>query len=129
MDSLAYVIVVVIVSISIIVSSIAIVIAVKFQKLKRNKYAELEKIMKEKEGVKFEVKDALTEDEINRIDPEVNVSELMRNLYNIFLLFQEKMKNLENNLDDVLYGELKDFYINKIDNCLKRKNDDFFEKS
>ena len=115
MDSVIYAIVVVIVTISIIISSIAIVIGVKFQKLKRNKYKELERIIKEKEGIKFEVKDSLTEDEIKRIDPEVNVSELMKNLYDTFLLFQEKAKKLENNFDDVLYGELKEFYINKID--------------
>ena len=38
----------------------------------------------------------------------------MEELYNTYLIFESKSKSLEVNLDDVLTGYLKDFYINKI---------------
>jgi len=113
-SNIVNVIVIAIVSVVIIVCSIGIIIAVKFQNRQNKKYKEIKNIIKEKKNATFQIKDGLTKEEINNIDSEINVDLLMRELYSIYLNLEYKVKSLDINLDNILVGYLKDFYINKI---------------
>lgn len=124
MNNITNIVVIIIVSIVIIVCSIGIIVASIFQKRQRKKYKECLDIIEKNKNQTFEVKNGLTKEEITKIDNTVDVDNLMKDLYEIFLDFQKKLKILDNNLDDVLTGYIKDFYINKIDNFnLKGYND------
>ena len=110
------IIVIVAVTIILILCFIGIKVAIKVQKKQRKKLMELEKIVNEKNDVTFQVKDSLSFDEIKTIDDTIDPAELMKELYEIYLRFESKIRNFDTNLDDVLVGNLKDFYINKINN-------------
>lgn len=110
------IIVIVISTITIIVCSISIMIAIKFQIKQKAKYNEVLKIVKEKEGETFKVKDGLNKEDINKIDSKVNVDKLMEELYSTYLKLEDKIKKFDIKLDNVLVGYLKEFYINKIKN-------------
>lgn len=114
--NLANIIVVVICTVVIVVCSIGIIIATKFQNKQRKKYNEVKNIINKNKSARFSVKDGLTKEEINNIDTEVDVDVLMRKLYDIYLELENKVKVFDTNLDNVLAGYLKDFYINKIEN-------------
>lgn len=120
-SNLANTIVVVIVSIVILVCCVGIIIAIKFQNKKKKKYEECLKIIKEKKNAPLKVKNGMSKEEINKIDSLVDVDILMQQLYNTYLELENKMKNFDTNLDEVVVGYLKDFYINKIEN-FKEKN-------
>lgn len=107
-------IVVILISIVIIVCSIGIIIASRFQIKQKKKYNECLRLVKEKDNQTIEIRDGLTKEEINNIDSEVNVDSLMSELYNTYLSFENKIKTLDENLDDVLTGFMKDLYRNKI---------------
>lgn len=115
--NLATQITIVILSIVIIICSIGIIIASKFQKKQNNKYKECLRIIKEKEGAIFQVKNGLNDEEINSIDSTLDVNNLMTYLYNLYLNLVDKEKNLDNDFDNVLTGTIKEIYVNKINNC------------
>ena len=115
-----YTSVIAVVTITIIVSSIGIVIGIRFQKKQKEKYRIIEKLVNENKDMLFQVKDNLTSEEINKIDSTINVEELMSKLYDIYLTFERKTKDLDSNLDDILTESLKEFYVNKIE--LFKKN-------
>ena len=93
-----------------------IIISIIFQMKKEKKYKECLEIIKKNENATFQVKSGLTKDEINKIDNSVDVDKLMKNLYDIYLQFMNKIKNNDNKFDDILYGIIKDVYVNKIEN-------------
>ncbi|MBR6690685.1 MAG: hypothetical protein IKL65_05080 [Bacilli bacterium] len=109
------VIVVAIVSVVIIVCSIGIIIASRFQNKQKKKYKEVNSLINKKKDATFRVKDSLTKEEINNIDSEVDVDKLMTDLYNTYLALENKIKNLDDNFDDVLTGNLKEFNINRLE--------------
>ena len=109
-------ILVVLVTIVIFICSIGIIIASRFENKKKKKYNECLNIIKEKNDVTLQVKDGLTKDEINKIDGNVDIDLLMGELYNTYVALENKIKLFDSNLDDVLVGYIKDFYINKIEN-------------
>lgn len=109
-------ILVVLVTIIVFICSIGIIIAIRFQNKKNKKYKEYLNIIKEKQDSTFSIKDGLTKEEISEIDDKVDVDLLMVELYNTYIELENKIKVFDNNLDNVLVGYLKDFYINKIDN-------------
>ena len=98
-----------------IVCSIGIVIASKFQNKQRKKYNDCLNLIKEKENMAFQVKYGLSKEEINSIDGSIDVDKLMSDLYETYLEFENKLKILDNNLDNILTGYIKEFYINKIE--------------
>lgn len=120
-DNIINIVTVLIVSVIIVTCSIGIIVASTFQQKKKKKYNEFLKILEEKNDSTFQVKDYLTKDEINKIDSEIDVDLLMKNLYETYLTLENKMNTFDDNLDEVLTGYLKDFYINKIEN-FKEKN-------
>lgn len=115
-SGIAFIIVIVLASITIIISSIAIIISIRFQNKQKKKYDECIQIINENKYNILSVKDSLTPEDIYNIDNTINVESLMNNLYNTYLKFEDKIKNFNSDLDDVLTGYLKYFYINKIKN-------------
>ncbi len=114
------VITVVLASVAIIICSIAIIIASRFQQRKNKKYKECIDIINENKDSTFKVKDSLTKEEINKIDESVDVDLLMSSLYDTYVTLEGKLKSFDENLDDVLTGYIKDFYVNKIQNFKER---------
>lgn len=107
-------------TIVILICSISIIIASRFQNKQKKKYNECLNIIKEKDVSTLQFKDALTKEEINNIDSEVDVDVLMSDLYHTYLEFENKVKSFDVDLDYILIGYLKDFYINKIENFKER---------
>ena len=110
------IIVVITVSIIIIVCFIGIVISSIFQNKQKKKYKEVKNIIKEKNNAIFKIKDGFTKEDIKSIDDSVDVDKLMKELYNTYLELEKKVKTLNNDFDDILVGNLKEYYINKIKN-------------
>ena len=115
-ENIVNIIVVSIVSVIILVCSIGIIIASRFQNKQRKKYNECIDIIKENKDTTFRIKDGLSKEEINKIDNEVDIDKLVNKLYNTYLELENKVKLFDSNLEDVLEGYLKDFYLNKIEN-------------
>lgn len=115
-SSLFNTILVVLVTIIIIICSVGIIIAIRFQNKKNKKYNECLNIINKKKDSKLMIKEGLSREEINKIDSEVDVELLMDELYNTYVELENKIKTLDNNLNDILVGQLKKFYINKIEN-------------
>lgn len=114
-------IVIVIVTVVIVVCSIGIIIASKFQKKQKEKYIDCLNIIKEKENSTFQIKNGLSKEEINQINPNLNVDKLMKNLYDKYIELESKVKLEDNNFDKLLIGNIKDLYTNKIE-VSKAKN-------
>lgn len=113
-------VVVALVSVVIIVCSIAIIVASKFQQKQRKKYNECLDIINENKDGTFTFKDSLTKEEINKIDSSIDVDSLMSNLYDTYITLENKLKAFDTDLDGVLTGYIKDFYVNKIENFKER---------
>lgn len=114
--SLLGIIVIVLSTVTIIICAVGIIIAGKFQKKQMKKYKEINDIINKNKDATFQVKDGLTKEEINNIDSDVDVDLLMQELFSIYIEFEDKIKNLDTNLDDILFGPLKEFNINRIEN-------------
>ena len=101
---------------SIIISlvSIGIIISLKIQMLQRKKYNEIVDIVNGKKEAVLEFKDGLTKEDINNIDSTIDVDSLMEDLYNTFLNFEDNLRSLNENFDNILTGYIKDFYSNKV---------------
>ena len=117
------VIAVVLTTVIVVICSIGIIIAIKFQSKQRKKYKELNRIIKEKKDATFQIKDGLTKEEINSIDNEINVDILMQELYSVFLKLENRIRNFDTDLDNILIGNFKDFTVNKIKNGFIDVND------
>lgn len=63
----------------------------------------------------------MTPQEILNIDSEINVDKLMLDLYDKYLLFEEKLSKCDTNLENLLTEKIKKFYILKLES-LKSKN-------
>lgn len=116
-----FVLFVIIITIIVIISSIIIVFAIKFQRKQKDRYNEIKKVIEKNKDAILQVKDSLTPDEVNDIDKTIDVNLLMIDLYNMYLKFQDKINSFDYDLDDVMTGNLKDFYINKIKSLKKNK--------
>lgn len=114
--SLITTIIIILVSVIIIVCSIGIIVASRFQNKQRKKYNEINNIINQNKNAIFQVKDGLTKEEINNIDSKIDVDLLMCQLFNTYLELENKIKNHDTNLDDILFGHLKEFNISRIKN-------------
>ena len=111
-----YSIILIIISVSAVIGLICVIIlSIKFQKKTNKKYMDLTYLINANKDITFSVKYNLTPEEIINIDPSVNSDELMKKLYETYLNLVNKINNLDNNLEDILTGDLKDIYINKIE--------------
>lgn len=107
-----------------IVCCIGIIIASRFQSKQKKKLNECINIIKEKGIETLQFKNGMTEEEINDIDDTIDVNELMKELYEKYLTFENKIKEFDDNLDELLTGFIKDFYINKINNFKEKGYED-----
>lgn len=107
-----------------IVCCIGIIIASRFQSKQKKKLDECINIIKEKGIETLQFKNGMTEEEINDIDDTIDVNELMKELYEKYLTFENKIKEFDDNLDELLTGFIKDFYINKINNFKEKGYED-----
>lgn len=107
-----------------IVCCIGIIIASRFQSKQKKKLDECINIIKEKGIETLQFKNGMTEEEINDIDDTIDVNDLMKELYDKYLNFENKIKNFDDNLDELLTGFIKDFYINKINNFKEKGYED-----
>lgn len=105
----------------IIVCSIGIIIAIKFQSKQRRKYEKCINIIKDKENIPLLVKTGMSKEEINNINPQINVNELMKKLYEIYLQLEDKIRRNDNDFENILTGQMKDFYISKIEGLKLKK--------
>lgn len=115
-------VVIIITSIFIIICSIGIITASKFQNKQRKKYEEVNDLIKKNKKSTFKIKDGLTREEIIKIDNEVDIDVLIKELYNLYIELENKIKNLDTNLDDILINYIKDIYINKIENFKDKRS-------
>lgn len=118
--STSYIIVVIITSVIIIICSIGIILASVFQNKQRKKYNEVNNLIKAKKDATFQIKDGLTKEEINNIDSEVDIDLLIKELYNIYIELENKIKYCDTNLDNILVGDIKEFNLNRIKNFKDR---------
>ena len=116
MDLDVNVVVVVFVGIFVIISTIAVILSIRFQKKQKEKYKNLQEIIKEKNGLTFTINDEISKEEIHKVDKDVDVDLLMRELYDTYILFEEKIKNLDTDFSDVLTPDFSEFYTNVINN-------------
>lgn len=107
-----------------IVCCIGIIISIRFQARQKKKLEECINIIKEKGIETLQFKNGMTEEEIKAIDKSVNVNELMKELYDKYISFENKIKTFDDNLDELLTGFIKDFYINKINNFKEKGYED-----
>ena len=119
--SVVNLIVIVLATTAIVVCSIGIIIASKFQSKQRKKYNDCLRIIKEKENSTIQIKNGLSKEEINQIDQDLNVDNLMTDLYHKYIELENKVRLEDNNLDRLLIGHIKDLYTNKIE-VSKAKN-------
>ena len=113
-SNVLYISVIVVATITIIITSVGIVLGIRFQKKQKEKLKAIEKIVNENKDMLFQVRDSLTSQEISKVDSKIDINKLMSELYQTYLNFETKMKELDDDLDDVLTGNLKEFYIKKI---------------
>ncbi|MDO4963203.1 MAG: hypothetical protein Q4E75_03805 [bacterium] len=118
---LYYEILITLVTVVIVICSVAIFLSVRFQKKNNKKYNDLVKLLSEKENVTFELKNGMTKEEINQINPNIDVDSLITNLCNIYMDFESHVSDMNTDFDNILTGMLKEFYINKLES-FKLKN-------
>lgn len=106
--------VIVVLILIIIVCLTGIILSIKFQHKQSKKYKECLNIINEKKDLTFNVKTHMNDEEINNIDPNINVPELQQELYDKYLEFLNKISEFSLELDDVLTGSIKDIYIDKL---------------
>ena len=114
-DNIISIIVIVISTTTIIVCSIGIIIATMFQKKQTKKYNEVKKFINENKKARFRVRDGLSKDEISKINNNIDIDILVNELYNNYIVLENKIKNLDKDLDNLLTEPLKNIYINKIE--------------
>ena len=100
---------------------ISIILAIKFQKQQRKKYENNLKYIKENNIEYLTYKSELNPNEIKSIDKNINVKELMNNLYNTYLEFENNINNSINNFDNVLTGPLKEIFELNLDDARLRE--------
>lgn len=115
-SSTSFIIFLILVTFAIVFSSIGIIISIKVQRRQKNKYKQLESIINENREARFKIKYCLTPEDIKKIDSTLDVNSLMDGLYNTYLELEKRLKRLDADLDGIVGGYLKDFYINKIQN-------------
>ena len=110
-EKIIYIIILLVAIVSFIYT-IAIVVSLKFSQKQKTKYDECLKLVRESTR---EMKDALTEKEIRKIDRSIKLDKFMMNLYDNYLNFIDDLNNNKKKFNDNLTGYIKEFYENKID--------------
>jgi len=98
----------------IFVCCVGILVASKFQDEQEKKYKDSVDLVKEKGTDVLQIRDVMSQAEISAVDPNIDVVELMKDLYNTYLNLENKVKLLDNNFDNILTGYMKKIYKEKV---------------
>ena len=101
--------------------SVGVVIAIQFQNKQSKKYKECLKIIKDKEDGTLRAKNGVSTREIKKIDPNIDVKELMSKLYDTYLEFTKKLNNNDPKISSVLDEFINNVYQNRLE-IYKAKN-------
>lgn len=104
------------VAISILILIISIILAYKFKRKQNKRYREIKNMLNKNKNATFEIKEGISKEEISLIDSNVDIEILMKDLYNTYLTFETKLRNLDENFDDILDDDFKTFNIYKVKN-------------
>ena len=105
-------IIILIIAIISFIYTIAIAVSFKFNQKQKNKYNECLELVRQSTR---EMKDALTEKDIKKIDKTINLDKLMMNLYDKYLKLLDKLNSNNKDFNNILTGYIKEVYNNKID--------------
>ena len=111
----------VIISIVLFLISVGVVIAIQFQNKQSKKYKECLKLIKDKEDGTLRAKNGVSTREIKKIDPTIDIKELMSKLYETYLEFIEKLNNNDSKISSVLDEFINNVYQNRLE-IYKLKN-------
>lgn len=112
---------IIIITIVIIICSIGIIISISFQKKQKKKYDECLKLVKEKQNSTLLIENELNFQGMDNLYNKLDINRLMSDLYNIYLIFLNKLNSLNADFEDILIGPIKEVYKNKVD-VLRLKN-------
>ena len=104
-------IIILIIAIISFIYTIAIAVSFKFNQKQKNKYNECLELVRQSTR---EMKDALKEKDIKKIDKSIKLDKLMMNLYDKYLKLLDKLNSNNKDFKNILTGYIKEFYENKI---------------
>lgn len=106
---------------SIVVCSIFIVISIQIQKKQKNKYKRCMDAIREAGNDRFDIKTNLSEEDIKKIDSSIDLNELLKKLYNIYITFQNKVcQNELTGYDNLLTKTYIDIILNRINKFISK---------
>lgn len=112
-------------SFTLLLLSIGMLLSLRFQKKQQKRYNEVIKIVNEKKDEVINVKSGLTEEEIYKVDPDVNIQSLTTELFDKFKGLQLKIKNHDsNNIENLATTPTLEFVKSRID---AYKNNGYYE--
>ncbi len=104
------------ISLTLILIGVGMLLSLKFQKRQQKKLKEVEDIVKSKQNVIFEFKSGLTNEELLRINPKLDINGLATCLFNTFKELELKIKNHDDSdLDKLVVGTTLNFIKSRID--------------
>lgn len=98
----------------IVICCIGILVASEFQDEQEKKYRDSLDLVKEKGTDVLQIRDVMSQAEISAVDPNIDVVELMKGLYDTYLNLENKVKLLDDNFDSILTGYMKKIYKEKV---------------
>ena len=106
--------IVILLSIVIMICSIGIVVSIKFQSRQKKKYEECLRLIKEKHQSCLGINNAMNNEKLF-IEENVDLNELMTQLYQLYLDMLIDLNKLDENVETKLDGFIKEFYLEKIE--------------
>ena len=104
------------ISLTLILIGVGMILSLKFQKRQQKKLKEVEDIVKSKQNVIFEFKSGLTNEELLRKNPKLDINGLATCLFNTFKELELKIKNHDDSdLDKLVVGTTLNFIKSRID--------------
>lgn len=104
------------ISFTLILIGIGMIISLRFQKKQQKKFEEVEEIVKSKQNVIFEFKSGLTNEELLRVNPKLDIGSLATDLFNTFKELEFKIKTHDDtNLEKLVVGTTLNFIKSRID--------------
>lgn len=120
-------VIVILLTIIIVFCSLGIILSYNLQRKQKKKYKECLTLIKERENGLFQVKNGLSNEDIKKIDKNVNVDKLGIDLYNAYLDFITCMNNNDINALKKLTGFIKKVYENKLDILNQKKHNEIID--
>lgn len=104
----------VIITVGILLCTLGLVFSIKFQQKQKKKYSNCVKLIKDKQKDTIRVNQGLSKADVALIDEDIDVDNFMFSLYDSYIELINRLNNLDNNLDELLTGHIKELYLTKI---------------